>query len=137
MALGSWPALPKNINAAAQDAVPAGLWSTRRTPAALRTDANTLSITYFPAPVWCAHAGTWMVVLAALISSTLINCIFPFFTYVTSSGMLGEFLPQVRGAGRDGAFRPVVCTLLSMHGTYISQAVLLILYVVCTLQQLP
>lgn len=58
------------------------------------------------------HAGTWMVVLAALISSTLINCIFPFFTYVTSSGMLGEFLPQVRGvkaAAADGAFRPVVC----------------------------
>lgn len=42
-------------------------------------------------------AGTWMVVLAALVSSTLLNCIFPFFTYVESSGMLGEFLPQVRG----------------------------------------
>jgi hypothetical protein len=41
-------------------------------------------------------SGTWMVVLAALISSTLLNCIFPFFTYVESSGMLGEFLPQVR-----------------------------------------
>lgn len=41
-------------------------------------------------------AGTWMVVLAALISSTLLNCIFPFFTYVESSGMLGEFLPQVK-----------------------------------------
>jgi hypothetical protein len=35
-------------------------------------------------------------VLAALVSSTLLNCIFPFFTYVESSGMLGEFLPQVR-----------------------------------------
>lgn len=36
-----------------------------------------------------------MVVLAALISSTMLNCIFPFFTYVESSGLLGEFLPQV------------------------------------------
>jgi hypothetical protein len=36
-----------------------------------------------------------MVVVAALISSTVINCIFPFFTYVESSGLLGEFLPQV------------------------------------------
>jgi hypothetical protein len=55
----------------------------------------------FPPPairhlVCALLAGTWMVALAALISSTLINCIFPFFTYVESSGMLGEFLPQVR-----------------------------------------
>jgi hypothetical protein len=40
-----------------------------------------------------------MVVLAALISSTLLNCIFPFFTYVESSGLLGEFLPQVSTVG--------------------------------------
>jgi hypothetical protein len=39
-----------------------------------------------------------MVVLAALTSSTLLNCVFPFFTYVESSGLLGEFLPQVAAA---------------------------------------
>jgi hypothetical protein len=43
-----------------------------------------------------AAADCWSTVLAALVSSTLLNCIFPFFTYVESSGMLGEFLPQVR-----------------------------------------
>jgi len=35
-------------------------------------------------------------VLAALVSSTLLNCVFPFFTYLPSSGLLGERLPQVR-----------------------------------------
>ncbi|KAI8473156.1 MAG: hypothetical protein J3K34DRAFT_457449 [Monoraphidium minutum] len=38
--------------------------------------------------------GTWQVVLAGLLSSTLLNCVFPFFTYLPSSGMLGEQLPQ-------------------------------------------
>lgn len=38
--------------------------------------------------------ATWQVVVAALVSSTLLNCVFPFFTYLPSSGMLGERLPQ-------------------------------------------
>ena len=37
-----------------------------------------------------------MVGVAALIGSTSLNCIFPFFTYVESSGLLGESLPQAR-----------------------------------------
>lgn len=52
-------------------------------------------LTTSPLSLSPSPAGTWMVVLAALISSTMLNCIFPFFTYVESSGLLGEFLPQV------------------------------------------
>jgi hypothetical protein len=48
-------------------------------------------------------------VLAALISSTLLNCIFPFFTYVESSGMLGEFLPQVSVKFTVPGLRDVWC----------------------------
>lgn len=33
--------------------------------------------------------------LAALLAGTLQNWVFPFFTYVPSSGMFGEVLPQV------------------------------------------
>ncbi|KAF8061140.1 hypothetical protein HT031_004601 [Scenedesmus sp. PABB004] len=40
-------------------------------------------------------AYTWQVVVATLVASTLLNAVFPFFTYVESSGLLGEFLPQV------------------------------------------
>ncbi|GBF88674.1 MFS general substrate transporter [Raphidocelis subcapitata] len=43
---------------------------------------------------------TWQVVLAALLSSTLLNCVFPFFTYLPSSGLLGETLPQWLFYGR-------------------------------------
>ncbi|WIA44094.1 hypothetical protein OEZ86_010446 [Tetradesmus obliquus] len=53
-------------------------------------DAESLGAVYWEVFKYC-----WSTVLAALVSSTLLNCIFPFFTYVESSGMLGEFLPQV------------------------------------------
>ena len=39
--------------------------------------------------------ATWQVALAGLASATLLNAVFPFFTYLPSSGMLGERLPQV------------------------------------------
>jgi membrane-associated protease RseP (regulator of RpoE activity) len=48
----------------------------------------------------CAAVGAaeiWTAVLAALLAGTLQNWVFPFFTYVPSSGMFGEVLPQVRG----------------------------------------
>ncbi|KAF6259792.1 hypothetical protein COO60DRAFT_1700650 [Scenedesmus sp. NREL 46B-D3] len=54
------------------------------------TDPSSLGGVY-----WEVFGYCWSTVLAALVSSTLLNCIFPFFTYVESSGMLGEFLPQV------------------------------------------
>eukprot|EP00879_Flechtneria_rotunda_P012598 GHRR01013155.1.p1 GENE.GHRR01013155.1~~GHRR01013155.1.p1 ORF type:complete len:404 (+),score=171.24 GHRR01013155.1:43-1212(+) len=44
---------------------------------------------------WEVLQYAWMVVLAALVKSTLLNCIFPFFTYVESSGVFGEYLPEV------------------------------------------
>jgi hypothetical protein len=59
-------------------------------PVAART------LTGHPPPRTHKHTtpGTWQVVLAALVSSTLLNCVFPFFTYLPSSGLLGERLPQ-------------------------------------------
>lgn len=37
-----------------------------------------------------------MVYLGTTAAATLVNLIFPFFTYVPSSGWLGDNLPQVR-----------------------------------------
>src|SRR5689334_15809926 len=53
---------------------------------------STHSMHYAPSLV--ATAGTWTVIVGALVASTLLNCIFPFFTYVPSSGSFGELLPQ-------------------------------------------
>lgn len=55
-----------------------------------------------------SHTATWQVVLAALVSSTLLNAVFPFFTYLPSSGMLGERLPQV-GHSKHAFSLCVIC----------------------------
>jgi hypothetical protein len=66
--------------------------------ASLQTHAEVRAVTTIHQSCLCAAAAAeiWTAVLAALLAGTLQNWVFPFFTYVPSSGMFGEVLPQVR-----------------------------------------
>eukprot|EP00195_Chlamydomonas_chlamydogama_P000047 CAMPEP_0202923636 /NCGR_PEP_ID=MMETSP1392-20130828/78554_1 /ASSEMBLY_ACC=CAM_ASM_000868 /TAXON_ID=225041 /ORGANISM="Chlamydomonas chlamydogama, Strain SAG 11-48b" /LENGTH=560 /DNA_ID=CAMNT_0049617329 /DNA_START=341 /DNA_END=2023 /DNA_ORIENTATION=+ len=64
-----------------------------------------------------ALAGMWPVLVAFLISVTVTYVIFPFFTYIPSSGVLGDGLPRVLfftriGADILGRFSPRIKSLM-------------------------
>ena len=40
----------------------------------------------------------WPVMIAIFLSGTFVILIFPFFTYIESSGLIGESLPKVRSS---------------------------------------
>lgn len=61
-------------------------------------------------------------ILAALVSSTLLNCVFPFFTYLPSSGLLGEQLPQVISRLRQHV-QLHVCVRVVLQGDFSARGI--------------